>query len=235
MTTLTWNERKHYVGVDHGVVYSKTGSVAVWNGLMSVVEKPTDIRERVRYRDGRRFVNHRKEDSFAATVECLTYPEGLLSSRSTFDMSYRVKTSSGYEIHLVYNALAYASSKTYAQNEVTPFTFDISTKPMLMPMNHAPSAHLIIDSVQTSSDALSALEKILYGEEYSDPRMPLAEELVDVFDVNALFKVIDNGDGTFTLEAPDEVFKWLGDTLFEVDWPRPPVFIDENTYVIQNW
>lgn len=223
MSRLTWTERKYHSGVDRGVVYSRDGSVETWNGLISVAEKPTDIRERVRYRDGVRSINHRSEDSFAATIECFTYPLSLFSTvprtRPGFDMSYRTKTESGYEIHLIYNAVPRINGVTYKQNEHTPLTIDISTRPMMMPLSRAPSAHLIINTSTVYPGVLVEFEQVLYGGDDSDPRMPLPDDLISLFDVNALFRVIDNGDGTATLIAPDEVFEWFNATQGQVDWP----------------
>lgn len=234
MSRLTWTERKYHSGVDRGAVYSRDESVEAWSGLISITEKPTDIRQRVRYREGVRVVNHRAEDSFSGTVECFTYPDWLLNSRLTFDMTYRIQTSGGYEIHLVYNASAYTTGRTYAQNETTPFTFDISTKPRQMPLLRAPSAHLIIDTSAAYPPVIVEFEKVLYGDETSDPRLPSPEEIIEIFDVNALFTVVDNGDGTATLSAPDEVFEWLNSTQAVVDWPYVNRVTDD-TVRIRNW
>lgn len=234
MTRLTWTELKHYGGVDRGVLYSQDGSAEVWNGLGTVTQSPTDIRERVRYRDGIKTISHRSEDSFSASIECFTYPEALSNRRKPFNFTYRTQTNKGYEIHLVYNALFQVSGGKYDQNDPSPFSISVWTKPNLIPMNFAPSAHVIIDSTLTYSGALAAFESLLYGEEFQEPRLPLPEELVNLFDINALYQVIDNGDGTFTLEAPDDVFEWLSSIEFEAEWPSA-VYLDSDTYVVRNW
>lgn len=235
MARLSWADRDYDIGVNQGVVYPRVGPAEAWNGLVSVNETPSDIYERVRYREGRKIVNQRAEDSFSASVEAFTYPESLLKNpRARFEMSYRVNTDKSYKIHLVYNVTAHMLSKRYAQDDATPFRFNISTAPVAIP-EAIPSAHLIIDGSIAYPQALSAFEAALYGDDDLTPRLPSPDEVFDIFDINALYKVIDNGDGTFTLEAPDEAIEWLSATLFDVDWPQPPVFLDENTYVIRSW
>ena len=234
MSRLTWTERKHYGGVDRGAVYSRSGSVEAWNGLISVTEKPSDIRERVRYRDGKKTLNQRVSDSFSATVECWTYPPLLSSNRVTFDLSYRTQTSTGYEIHLVYNAMAHITGTQYNQGEASPLTFDIWTRPRPMPLERMPSAHLVIDSSEAHAPVIAAVEDLLYGDSDSEPRFPTPDELIPLFDINALFKVIDNGDGTATLDAPDWVFEWFNSYEGQADWPYVNV-VTEDTVRLRNF
>lgn len=235
MTRLTWDDRQHYGGCDRGVVYFQNGEAAVWNGLTAVTEKPSDLRTRVRYRDGQKSVNQRVEDSFSATVECFTYPDTVLGARTVFNMSYRVQTLKGYEIHLVYNAIARVTGAAYQQeDQITPFTFDITTKPRPMPLERMPSAHLIIDTSTAFPGAVAEIEAVLYGSDVIQPRFPVPDDLVPIFDINAYFTVIDNGDGTATITAPDEIFEWLSETQAIADWPYVNS-VDEETVRIRNF
>lgn len=234
MTRLTWTEGKHYGGVDRGVVYSRSGLAQVWNGLISVTEIPTDIRQRVRYRDGVKIVNHRSEESFSATIDCFTYPDSFLDTRMPFDMSYRVKTSKGHEIHLIYNAMAQVKTNKHSQLDPSGIAISVWTRPNPVSLGYAPTAHLVIDETLAYPPAFAAFETVLYGAVDSDPGIPSPNEVFNLFDVNALYKVIDNGDGTFTLEAPDDVFEWMSATAFEADWPTA-VYLDSDTYTVRNW
>lgn len=249
MSRLTWTERDYSAGVDRGVVYSRAGSVEAWNGLISVTEKPVDIRTRVRYRDGERTVNHRSEDAFAATIECFTYPDSLVQSWSNpntaFDFSYRTKKAAGHEIHLVYNVIPRLAGAQYvqAQAEATPFMFDIYTKPRPITQGQGelrrlfgPTAHLIVDTTDAAPDVVEGLEAALYGLDDFDPMMPSPQQVFSIFDINALYSVTDNGDGTFTIEAPDEIIEWLSATQFQASWPDPAsTYLNETTYAIANW
>lgn len=246
MSRLTWTERDYSAGVDRGVVYSRAGSVEAWNGLISVAEKPVDIRTRVRYRDGERTVNHRSEDAFAATIECFTYPDSLVQSwknpNTAFDFTYRTKKTGGYEIHLVYNAIPRLAGGQYVQAEATPFMFDIYTKPRAIvdsadpPQAFAPTAHLILDSTDAAPDVIEVMEAMLYGIADFSPLMPSPNQVFSMFDINALYSVTDNGDGTFTLEAPDDTIDWVSATEFKADWPDPATaYLNEDTYTVRSW
>src|SRR3954451_21338847 len=105
MAPLTWGARQYESGLDRAVFYPQTGQAEAWSGLVSVEETLNDIRERVRYRDGQKTLNIRKEDSFSASVQMFACPDSLLKSRSPFGLSYRTSTVSGYKIHLIYNVL----------------------------------------------------------------------------------------------------------------------------------
>jgi hypothetical protein len=144
-----------------------------------------------------------------------------------------VKTGTRYKIHLIYNAKANVSSIKYEQNQPSPFSFDFSTKPMLVPYSR-PSAHLIIDADMAWPEALSEFESALYGDVNLDARLPTPSEVYDIFNTNALFKVIDNNDGTFTLDGPDELFTWVSSTEFSVDWPKI-IYISDVSYKISSW
>lgn len=235
MSRLTWDDRQYYGGADRGVVYPRSGEVEVWNGLIAITEKPKDIRQRVRYRDGVRVLNARFEDSYFASINCFTYPDVVLGARTVFNMAYRVKKANGYEIHLIYNAIASIPGGAYKQhNEVSTFTLDISTKPEPMPMLRSPSAHLIVDTSAAYLPAVEIFENLLYGDALSEPRFPQPDEIAVMFDINALFKVIDNGDGTATISAPDEVFEWLSETQAIVDWPYVNS-VSEDTVRLRNF
>jgi hypothetical protein len=103
-----------------------------------------------------------------------------------------------------------------------------------MPLLRSPSAHIIISTATAFPPAVTAVENVLYGDDNEDARFPDPEELVPIFDVNALFTVVDNGDGTATISAPDEVFTWLNDSQGVADWPYVN-YVDEETVRIRNF
>lgn len=235
MSRLTWEDRDYQDGVDRAAVYIHGGNVNVWNGLITVTEKPSDIRQKIRYVDGVRTLNYRAEDSYASSVECFTYPDVMLGARTVFDLTYRIKTLKGYQIHLVYNAIARSPGKGYRkENDPGTFTLDISTKPRAMPLLRSPSAHIVIDTAQAYPPVVDLFEDLIYGNDDDSPRFPDPDELIPLFDVNALFQVVDNGDGTATISAPDEVFDWLSDTQAIANWPYVNP-VDANTVRIRNF
>ena len=218
MSRLVWERQDHHSGVDHGVLYFNNETLP-WNGLISVEENTEESSSSERYLDGRRIVDRKTDDAFSAAVECFTYPERLVRHGDIFDMSYRSNKGPGYEIHLIYNALARVGKAKYVHAGSTSLSVDLATRPRAMPLLRAPSAHLIVDTNLAYPPMVTQLEAILYGTDDWAPRLPDPEELTALFDANSLFRVVDNGDGTATLTAPEEVFHWLNATHAVVDWP----------------
>lgn len=226
MTRLQWTV-DYNAGVDHGVVYSNDHAV-VWNGLVSIEESPTELRTIIAYRDGIKIVNIRADDSFSAAVEALSYPEELSGAKEV-NLSYRV----GSKIHLVYNATALMGNRQFTQQESTGFSFDISTRPVAIP-GARPSAHLVIDTDQAWLQAAGELEDILYGTDVDSARMPSTAEVLEIFDRNALLRVIDHGDGSFTVTAPDAAITMLDADTFEITWPSA-IFLGTEEYRITSF
>lgn len=234
MAKLEWGGRAYEMGVERGVFYPHDGPAEVWNGLVSVNETPVEIEGRVRYRDGVKIGNHRREDSFSASVVTFSYPLSFLTpARVPFGFSYRVKNEKSYRIHLVYNALAHMTERSYGQSDSTPFAFDITTRPAEIAYSK-PASHLVVDAEFAPEASLIEFENAIYGTDERAPYMPTAQEVVDMFEINAIFRIIDNGDGTFTIDGPDEAIQWLDGTTFSLSWPQI-IFIDDETYKIRSW
>lgn len=237
ITRLTWDKFHSYeTGIDRGVFYPSNGPGEAWNGLTIVKESPTNSDEQLRYVDGVKTLRRRRYGAFSGTIEALTYPESFYENVLTqrrpdyFGFSYRVKTDEIYKIHLVYNVLVSPSSYNYQQTETEPFSWDFTTRAINIPGAKL-SAHLVIDGSKAYSWAVAALEDILYGTDSKTARLPSPEEVVDLFEVNSIVLVIDNGDGTFTVTGPDSIVKMLDTTTFEINWPSA-VYIDEVSYTI---
>lgn len=226
MTRLQWTV-DYDAGVDRGVVYSSDHAVP-WNGLVSVEETPTDLRTIITYRDGIKIVNIRADDSFSASVQALSYPEELSGAKEV-NLSYRA----GSKIHLVYNATALIGSREFTQKDPSGFSFDISTRPVAIP-GARPSSHLVIDTDSAWLTASGELEDILYGTDVDAPRMPTTAEVLEIFDRNALLRVIDHGDGSFTVTAPDAAITMLDPNTFEITWPSA-IFLGTDEYKISSY
>lgn len=208
MTKLSWGQpgqRRYETGVDHGVLY--IGGVGfAWSGLVSVREGHSGGENRAYHVDGIRYANRVTLEEFEATIEAYTYPEefaacdgtkslgsGLFVTqqrRREFGFSYRTQIGNdlegleyGYKIHIVYNALATPSDRSYesVSNSTKPFLFSwkIVTKPPVL--DFVPTAHFIIDSRTTPDGLLSQIEDILYGNAVEEPRLPSANELAFLF------------------------------------------------------
>jgi hypothetical protein len=250
LTRLIWGqrgERLYEAGVDRGVYYSQIAAGVPWDGLISVTDAPVVSEESSAYFDGQKYRQTKVSDSFACTIEAFTYPDefftdaGLLFAGQRprpFGFSYRTMIGndksglSNYKIHLVYNALAMPSAKNYATQDntvkSTTFSWDISTTPVNF-SGAKPSAHLIVDTSVAYSSNIEDLEAILYGSEGEDPRLPLPQEVFEIFESNSIVRVTDNGDGSFTVEGPDSAVYLTSPTEFEINWPSA-VYVDAESY-----
>lgn len=209
MTRLAWDvtgSRFYESGVDRGVLYIG-GTGFAWPGLTTVSESPKGGEAKPFYIDGFKYLNLAASEEFEASIEAFSAPpefapcegvntmySGLLITqqpRRSFGFSYRTKVGNdidgldhAYKIHLVYNALAAPSERTYStvndQVEAPTRTWDLTT---LAPKiyGYRPTAHFVIDSRTTPEATMVALEDILYGTVVTSARMPTVTELMTLF------------------------------------------------------
>ena len=237
MTRLVWLDRPYEVGLDRGVLYPKNAPAEVWNGLRSVEEVPDRVEGFVRYIDGVPTQRGRSPEGFTANVSAFSCPNVLNQNlrsrqRPTFDFAYRVQTDSGSKLHMVYNATFIPSSLNYEQKAPADLTWGVFTTPSQIP-GAKPSAHLVIDTSCAYSSVTTLIEEILYGTDADVPRMPSPAELNDIFEANSILRVVDHGDGTFTIIGPDSAIQMLDATTFQINWPSA-VYINAATYTIKS-
>lgn len=215
MTELTWDgtgERFYETGVDHGVLYLPDGSGAypngvAWNGLTTLTESPGGADATAQYADNIKYLNLISAETFAGTIEALTYPDefeqfdglatpqpGVLvgqQSRKAFGLCYRTLKGNdvdgndlGYKLHLVYGVTVAPSEKAYGTVNDTPapiaFSWAFTTTPVPV-TDLKPTALIIIDSTEVTDANLEALMAILYGSEDVDPVLPLPDDVIALF------------------------------------------------------
>lgn len=205
--------RTYETGVDHGVLYPQSDGKypkgVAWNGLTSVSESPSGAEDNALYADNMKYLNIKSAEELSLTIGCYTYPdewarcdgtaeliEGVSlgqQSRNTFGLSYRTKIGNdtegedhGYKIHLIYGCSASPSEKTYSTINDSPeaieFSYDVATTPIPVE-GFKPVASITVDSTKLSAEALTALEKVLYGDEEEDARLPFPDELKTILQV----------------------------------------------------
>lgn len=205
-------ERFYETGVDHGVLYIPSNGVydtgVAWNGLTTVTESPSGAEPTALYADNIKYLNLISVEEFGGTIEAYTYPEEFAQcdgtalpsdgvaigqqTRRAFGLCYRTRVGNdedasdyGYKLHLVYGAVAAPSEKAYATINDTPeaitFSWTFTTTPVGV-TGYKPTALLTIDSTKVDAGSLAALEDALYGTVGSDPRLPLPDEVVEMFE-----------------------------------------------------
>ena len=200
-------ERLYETGVKQGVLYIPASGVyskgVAWNGLTAVTESPSGAEATALYADDIKYLNLMSNEEFGCTIEAYTYPDEFAACdgsaslakgvsigqqpRKTFGLCYRTTLGNdtdgndyGYKLHMVYGCLAAPSEKAFSTINDSPeaitFSWEVSTTPVNV-AGHKPTAHLEIDSTKADPVKLAALEKILYGSEESEPRLPLPDEI----------------------------------------------------------
>ncbi|WP_308759440.1 hypothetical protein [uncultured Bacteroides sp.] len=192
--------------IQTGGVYSKG---VAWNGLIAVTESPSGADVNDIYADNMKYLGLVGAEKFGATVEAYTYPDEFAEcdgsvelvkgatigqqNRKVFGMVYRTVIGNdvdgnehGYKLHLIYGATAAPSEKAYntinEDPEAITFSWELSTTPVNV-TGHKPTASLTIDSTKADPTKLAELEKILFGDTETEPRLPLPDEIAQLLNV----------------------------------------------------
>lgn len=203
-------ERLYETGTRRGVLYPKTDlgvydKGVAWNGLTAVTESPSGAEETALYADDVKYLSLYSAEEFGFTVEAYTYPDewaicdgslevaaGVNVSqqvRRGFGMCYRTVLGNdqqgenyGYKLHLIYNAMASPSDRSYATINDSPdaitFSWECKTTPVSFDVDKKPTALITIDSTKADADKLTALENALYGTISTEPRLPSPSEVI---------------------------------------------------------
>ena len=203
-------ERLYETGVKNGVLYPMVDGTypkgIVWNGLTAVTESPSGAEATPLYADDIKYLNLMSAEEFGATVEAYTYPDEFAECdgsaslgagvtigqqpRKTFGMSYKTTVGNdvdndnhGYKLHLIYGAMASPSEKAYSTINDSPeaitFSWELTTTPVNV-TGFKPTASLTIDSTKIAPEKLAAIEALLYGDESTDAKLPLPDEIATI-------------------------------------------------------
>lgn len=241
---LTWdppNERYFHQGLDRGAIYIDDDPPVVWNGLTGI-EEGGSSETSITYRDGKIILADVEASDFQASVSAVFFPDELSACLGIpeaaenlyvdnqkprrFGFVYRTLVGSGltgdmfgYQIHLIYNALASIgtrSRKTLSDTpELMPFTFDLVCTPVKL-AGYRPSAHYILDTRGMNSGQLKDLEDILYGKGIVEGRMPTPTELFEMMNFGVLMHVYENEDGSYKITGSSQYFTDNGDGSYVV-------------------
>lgn len=213
MSKLVWDvagERLYETGVKQCVLYPQEGGAypkgVAWNGITAVSESPSGAEASPLYADDIKYLNLIAAEEFGATIEAYMYPDEFMEcdgsasiaegvfigqqKRKAFGLCYRTVVGNdvdsneyGYKLHLIYNALAAPSEKSYATINDSPeaitFSWELTTTPVSV-AGYKPTASVTIDSTKADPDKLAALEAILYGSEEEEARLPLPDEIAEL-------------------------------------------------------
>lgn len=204
-------EHYYETGTNKGVLYpivkgAYTKGIA-WSGLTAVTENPSGAEVTSLYADNIKYLSLISAEDYGITIEAYQSPEefdacdGTASVvagvsirqqvRQKFGFSWQSKLGNdtlgedyGYLIHIMYNGLASPSEKGYSTINDSPeamtMSWEVSTTPVEVP-GYKPTACITIDSTKVDATLLAELEAILYGDDTTEARLPLPEEIISLF------------------------------------------------------
>lgn len=231
MTALVWDkpeDRTYESGVEKGVLYLPDGSAVPWNGLVEVIEK-TDKESTSVYFDGVKISELVNLGGFLGTLKAITFPDAFYELEGmamisqglylgeqqpkVFGLCYRsligdgLTTDAGYKLHVLYNVIAVPNDKTFTtitkDPSVTTFDWEIAAMAEEVP-GFKPTAHISIDSRHIDPALLLEIETILYGDDENAPTLIPIIDFVNYLYFGYKYKIVDNGDGTWTATSPVE-------------------------------
>lgn len=203
-------EKLYETGVDRGVVYPQVSGAypkgAAWNGLISATLSPSGAEPTPLYANNHKYLTLMSVEELGGSIEAYTYPDEFAEcdgsvnladgvrigqqKRKAFGFSFRNKIGSdtdealGYKLHLVYGALASPSEQTNSTVNDSPeaktMSWEYTTTPVEIE-GYSPTSHIEIDSTKVDAEKLAALEAILYGSESEEARLPLPDEVAELF------------------------------------------------------
>lgn len=265
MTVLQWDEigsRTFESGLDRGVIYLSDGSAIPWNGLIDV-DEDVDSDSTSVYYEGRQISELVTLGGFKGKIKAITYPDvvpelegqglitpGMLLGQQKpkmFTLAYRslvgndVNGEAGYKLHVIYNVMMKAEGKTFASQSDNPeameFQWDISAMAEEID-GFKPTSTITLDSRLIDPVLMADIEERMWGSETTDPDLIPLADFVNYLYFEYKWKIVDNGDGTFTAITPEPALlevdgvdptKW---TLHEANatYVAPNVFILKDSF-----
>lgn len=204
-------------GVSNGVLYTQKpdgtyNKGVVWNGLTAVTESPDGAEPNDLWADNIKYATLRSAETFGGTIEAYTYPDEFAQcdgsyvpvsgvyvgqqARKAFGFCYRTEVGSdtmsfdsdeGYKLHIIYNATASPSEKSYETVNDSPdaitLSWEITTTPVAV-TGQKPTSTITIDSTKLNTEGKAALAKLeaeLYGDTEGDATLPTPDEVLKFF------------------------------------------------------
>ena len=261
MFHLTWdspNERYYVHGVDRGVLYPKDKDAVAWNGLTGIVEAGNGETS-IYYIDGVVYLADVDATDYKGSLtayffpdafaECIGMPEvtdGLIVDNQKpkqFGLSYRSLIGSGlgddrfgYQIHLIYNAMAVIGSRSRKSVADAPepeeFSFDLEATPVKLP-GMRPSAHYIIDTRNLDPDTISEIESILYGTEDTPGRLLSQTDLYELLNFGNEIIVTVHPEGFINIKGNRNNVFMTGSDTYQINNVNADIHPD-GTYTISD-
>ena len=198
-----------------------------WSGLTSVSVSPEGGDPDPIYANGVKIAESYSFLNFSGSIEAYMYPDEFsecigfeepisgmrfaMQKRKRFGLIWKSMLGNdvqnieyGYKIHILYGCMAQLSEMTYSTVNENPeymnFSWSFSTIPAVVLSGYLPTSYIEFDSIKTDPDSLFYLEQIIYGTDWTEPRIPLPLEIRDIMThesgwIKGIFAYLD--DTTF--------------------------------------
>jgi hypothetical protein len=187
-----------------------------WNGLTSISETPSGAEATDLWADDIKYAVMRSSEQYGGTIEAYQSPiefdecDGSITNngvsvrqqkRRAFGLSYVTTVGNdvqlndyGEKLHLVYNATANPSDRSYSTINDSPeaitFSWEYTTTPIEVNdptrniTGYKPTACIVITKTQANANLYDAFKEIVQGSASADARLPLPAEVIAYFNGN---------------------------------------------------
>ena len=187
-----------------------------WNGITAVTESPSGAEPTDLWADDTKYATMRSAEQFGGTIEAYTYPDeweqcdGSVTTdggvtigqqgRRAFGLAYVTTIGNdtelndhGEKLHLVYNATANPSERSYATINDSPeaitFSWEFTTTPIDVDSagTYKKTSLLTIDSTRVDAEKYAAFKDIVFGKDASgnaegnEAYLPLPADVIAFF------------------------------------------------------
>lgn len=186
------------------------GEGVAWNGLTAVTESNSGAEETALWADDIKYASLRSAEEFGATIEAYQCPQEFYvcdgtaevatgvtinqQGRKAFGFSYVTTVGNdtqgndyGEKIHLIYNATASPTERSYQTINDSPdaitLSWELTTTPVAV-TDHKPTAHIIIDTTKIPVSAktkLDTFKKAIYGSDQAASHLPSPDQVIGMF------------------------------------------------------
>lgn len=187
------------------------GNGVAWNGIKGITESPSGAETTSLYANNSKYLDLVSVEELSGTINAYMYPDEWMKcdgsatagdgiyigqqSRASFGLVYKTiigndteGTDHGYKLHIIYGAKASPSERAYNTVNDSPEANDLSWTFKTTPVEingFKKTSIITLDSTKVNSEKLKALDKILYGDGETDPRLPLPDEILTILGVTA--------------------------------------------------
>ena len=180
-----------------------------WSGVSNVTDTPSGGEPNDIYADDQKYLTLMSTEEYGGSITAYASPQefdecdgsisptdGVLirqQTRKGFGLVYKnlvgndtEDTDYGYELHLVWGAKASPSEESHDTVNESPSATELSWSFTCTPVRIEtkingktvkPSAHMVVSS---KAAKIAELEKVLYGDESTEPKLPLPDEVLEI-------------------------------------------------------